>query len=417
MRNSTLPAGFFTKNREHLSQNLTSNSLVLMQSAPNTIRNSDALHYWRQDSDFFYFTGIDYPNCSLLLVPNSDGKTEEYLFIPPVDLEKEKWTGKMLTKEEAKDTSGIKSVQFSDGLSASLFRFQKWREFLYCEVNENFPDLALTPQHLFLSDLRNRLPGLQQKKLNLLTAPLRVKKQPQEIEVIRQALNIVKIALDSVLAKLKPGMMEYQIEAELTYQYLYHGCKRHGFDPIVASGGNATVLHYISNDDQLKDGDLVLIDTGGEYQMYSGDITRVFPVNGKFSDRQKECYQAVLDINKTFIEEIKPGSSWHKMFKRAGEITGEVYSKYGFVEDPKKHLDVSYHRIGHHLGLDIHDVGNLDEPLEPCAVITVEPGLYLPEEGIGVRIEDNILITESGYQVLSAEIPKEIDDIERIMSV
>ncbi|MCG8335546.1 MAG: aminopeptidase P family protein [Proteobacteria bacterium] len=416
MRTSVLPADFFLKNRQRLSERLSADSLALMQSSANTIRNADALNLWRQDSDFFYFTGIDYPDCSLLLVPGVEGKTDEYLFIPPVDPELEKWNGKMLTKDQAKETSGVKNVLYNDSLANTLFRNQKWKEVLYCELNDHFPSQSLTPQHLFLADLRNRLPGLQQKKLNLLTSSMRTVKQPQEIEVIRQATSIVKSALEAVMRKLKPGLMEFQIEAELTYQYIYNGCKRHGFDPIVASGKNATVLHYITNNDQLKDGDLVLIDTGGEFQMYSADITRVFPISGSFSERQKECYQAVLDVNKTFIDQLKPGSSWAQLHKLAGELTGDIYSKYGFVEDPKKHLEVSYHRIGHHLGLDIHDVGNPDEPLEPGAVLTVEPGLYLPDEGIGVRIEDNILLTESGCEVLSADIPKEIDDIEAIMS-
>jgi Xaa-Pro aminopeptidase len=416
MRNSTLPAEFFTKNRERLNETLSVDSLALMQSSPHTVRNADALNLWRQDSGFFYFTGIDYPKCSLLLIPGTEGKTEEYLFIPPVDAEMEKWNGKMLTKEEAKETSGIKNVLYNDSLLPTLFRNQKWKEVLYCELNENFPDLAMTPHHLLLADLRNRLPGLQQKKLNLLTSPMRMVKQPQEVEVIEQAISIVKTALDSVMKKLKPGMMEYQIEAELAFHYIFNGCKRFGFDPIVASGSNATVLHYITNNDRLKDGDLVLIDTGGEFRMYSADITRVFPVSGKFSERQKECYQAVLEVNKLFISQLKPGTSWTTLHKLAGEMTGEIYHNFGLIEDPKKHLEVSYHKIGHHLGLDIHDVGNLDEPLEPGAVITVEPGVYLPDEGIGIRIEDNVLITESGCKVLSSNIPKEIEDIESIMA-
>ncbi len=416
MRQPTLPTEFFVNNRERLIEKLDANSLVLMQSASEAVRNADALHLWRQDSNFFYFTGIDYPGCSLLIVPNPGDKNEVILFIPPVDPEKEKWSGKMLTREAAKEISGISTVQYNDNLAPSFFRMQQWRETLYCEVNEVFPHLSLTPQHLFLSDLRQRLPGLQQKKLHLLTSPLRTKKQKPEIELIEKSLSIMNSALDSVMKSLKPGMMEYQVEAEITYQYLYNGCKRHGFDPIVASGKNATVLHYISNDDTLKDGDLLLIDTGGEYQMYSGDITRVYPVNGKFTDRQKECYQAALDVNKAFINELKPGSSWSDLHGTASEIMGETYHQYGFTDDPKKHLHISYHRIGHYLGLDIHDVGKQDMPMEPGAIITVEPGLYLPDEGMGIRIEDNVLLTETGYRVLSADIPKEIEEIESLMA-
>lgn len=416
MRQNAFESDFFTSNRKALSKKAGVDSIILIQSAPEAIRNADSLHPWRQDSDFFYFTGLDYPQCSLLLVPQAEGKVEEFLFIPPVDPEKEKWNGKMLTREEAQKISGIKTVQNSENLIHTLFRVQKWREILFCDLNENYPDLGLTPQHLFLSDLRQRLPGLQQKKLSLLVAGLRQVKHPAERDLLEQSIEIIHQALGSVMRKLKPGLMEYQVEAELTYQYLFNGCERHGFDPIVAGGENATILHYIENKDSLKDGDLVLIDTGGEYNMYSGDITRVFPVNGVFTPRQKECYQAVLEVNKTFIKEVKPGSSWNQLHKFASELIGETYHKYGLVEDPKKHLEVSYHRIGHFLGLDVHDLGRPDQPLEPGCVITVEPGLYLPEEGLGIRIEDNIVITDEGCDVLSASIPKEIEEIESLMN-
>lgn len=416
MQPTLLSAEFFSSNRENLIKKLDADSLVLVQSAPEAVRNADALHYWRQDSDFYYFTGIDYPDCSLLIVPNPGEKDEVMLFIPPVDPEKEKWTGKMLTKERAKEISGIETVQSTESLAPSLFRAQKWREKLYCDVNEAYPHLSLTPRHLFLSDLRKRLPGLRQKKLGLLTAPLRVVKQQPELDLIETSLSIINSALTSVMKQLKPGLKEYQVEAEITYQYLYNGCKRHGFEPIVASGDNATVLHYVSNEDTLQDGDLLLIDTGGEYRMYSGDITRVFPVNGKFSVRQKACYQAVLEVNKAFIEEVKPGYSWNELHKRASEITGEIYHQYGLIDNPQKHLQVSYHKIGHFLGLDVHDVGRMDEPMEPGTVITVEPGLYLPEEGIGIRIEDDVVLTDSGCRVLSSAIPKEVDEIESLMT-
>ena len=416
MRQTSLTSDFFSKNRAALCNKILTNSIVLLQSAPEAIRNADSIHSWRQDSNFFYFTGINTPDCSLLLVPQKEGKIDEFLFVPSVDPEKEKWNGRMLTKEEAQEISGIKTVQPCENLATTLFRVQKWREVLFCDLNDNHPGLGLTPQHLFLSDLRRRLPGLQQKKLSLLTAALRVKKHPEELSIISQSLEIINNTLHSVMRKLKPGLQEYQIEAELSYQYIYQGCKRHGFEPIVAGGKNATILHYIENNDSLKDGDLVLIDTGGEFNMYSGDITRVYPVNGKFSKRQRECYQAVLEINKTFIRELKPGSSWNQLYKSASQLAGEIYTKYGFVKDPKKHLEVSYHRIGHFLGLDVHDVGRPDEPFEPGTVITVEPGLYLPEEGIGIRIEDNVVITENGCKVLSEFIPKEIEEIEVIMA-
>jgi len=219
-----------------------------------------------------------------------------------------------------------------------------------------------------------------------------------------------------VMKKLKPGLMEYQIEAEIVYHYLNNGCNRLGYEAIVAGGENAAILHYVTNHAQLNDGDLLLIDTGGEYGMYSGDITRTYPVNGKFSPRQRQCYQAVLDVNQAFIKALKPGDSWKQLYEKAGEIIGEIFHRQGFIDDPKKHLSVSYHRIGHYLGLDIHDVGHLDWPMAAGTIITVEPGLYLPDEKIGIRIEDNILFTEDGIEILSSDIPKEIEDIEALMA-
>lgn len=380
------------------------------------MRNSDVEHPWRQDSSFFYFTGIDQPECSLLIMPGKDGPTEEILFIPAVDPEQEKWNGKMLTKEAAKAASGVEKVQDASSMLTTLFRMQKWREKLYYELNDFFPDQPLTRRHLMLADISRRIPGLQIKKLDPLIAKLRYLKQPEEVGNTRESLRIIDTALRSVMKKLKPGMMEYQVEAEIVFHYLNAGCNRVGFEAIVAGGDNATVLHYVTNHDTLKDGDLVLIDTGGEYGMYTGDITRVFPVNGRFSERQRQCYQAVLDVNKTFIEELRPGDTWKQLYEKAGEIIGDIYSREGFIEDAKTFLNVSYHRIGHYLGLDVHDVGHLNWPMEPGAIITVEPGLYLPEEGIGIRIEDNVLFTSNGVEVLSRNIPKEIEEIEGLMA-
>ncbi len=416
LRTPPLPGRFFTENRRELISSFDTDSVILLQSADSMVRNSDILHPWRQDSSFFYFTGIDEPGCSLLILPNKNGPTEEILFIPPVDPEKEKWNGRMLTRKLAKESSGVKTIQDAGALMMTLFRVQKWREFLYTELNDFFPDQPLTSQHLFLEDVSRRIPGLQIKKLDSIIAKLRHRKKPEEVAYIKESTRIINDALHGVMRKLTPGMMEYQIEAEIVYHYLNNGCNRLGYEAIVAGGENAAILHYVSNHNELNSGDLLLIDTGGEYGMYSGDITRVYPVNGKFTARQRQCYQAVLDVNQAFIKELKPGESWSQLYEKAGEIIGETYHRHGFIDDPKKHLSVSYHRIGHYLGLDIHDVGRLDWPMAAGTIITVEPGLYLPDEKIGIRIEDNILFTEDGLEILSSDIPKEIEEIEDIMA-
>jgi len=416
LRHIPFPAAFFAGNRQTLVQGLGADDLILLHSAEPMVRNADILHPWRQDSSFFYFTGIDQPGCRLLLFPDGRGQHEEILFVPTVDPEKEKWNGKMLTRERASEISGIQKIQSSDSLAATLYRTQKWRENLFCEVNDHFPDQSLTPLHLLLQDIRLRIPGLRIRKLDAAIARLRYRKQAVELTAIRQSITIINDALSAVLKKLKPGRREYEIEAELGYHYALNGCKRVGFETIVAGGANATVLHYVDNGDTLQNGDLVLIDTGGEYGMYSGDITRVYPVGGRFSDRQKHCYQAVLKVNRDFIAALKPGLTWKQLYQRAGEIIGEVYATYGLIETPQKYAEVSYHRIGHFLGLDIHDVGSLDWPMEPGCVITVEPGLYLPAERLGIRLEDDVLFTETGVEVLSAKIPREMEEIETLMA-
>ncbi len=392
---------------------LNANSLALLQSADFMVQSGDAKFSYFQDTNFFYFTGIETPGCSLLLAPDNDGKPEVTLFIPRVDPEKEKWEGRMLTAEKAKELSGIKAVQTTDTFLPTFYKYQEWREELYCELNDVFPTQALSPRHLLLDDISKRLPGLNFRKLHKLTSYQRLKKQAEELERLRKSIEITQLALDKSLEKLRSGLYEYQIEATIKYHYLNQGCHRPGFEVIVAGGGNAACLHYTENNCILNNGDLLLIDTGGSYGGYSADITRCFPVSGKFSGRQKHCYQAVLDVQNEFINTLKPGKTWNQLLKVAESITGQIYTDYKLIKEPKEHKKVSYHGIGHFLGLDVHDVGNQSCPLEAGAVVTVEPGLYLPEEGLGIRIEDDILITEDGSENLSQNIIKEIDDIER----
>lgn len=419
MKHETLPSSFFAKNRKELQAKLPKNSFALLYAAEPMVRNRDFHHFWRQDSNFFYLTGIEQANCALLLFPlpeEGSEKPDAMLYIPPVDPEREKWDGKMLTTDQAIEISEIQQVLDIANLESQIFRTQTWKEALYCDVNEVFSKQPLTQQHLFLQDLSARLPGLALKKLGPLVAEGRVVKKAEEIEYMQKAIDIAGKGLLSVMKKMKPGMMEYEVEAELAYHYLANGCTRLGFDTIAAGGINATILHYIDNCEELQDEDLILIDTGGEYGMYSGDITRTIPVSGKFSNRQKHCYQAVLDIQKEIIDQIKPGIAYIDFYKTVSDIQGRILKEYGIIKDPKKHKAVTLHGTSHYLGLDVHDVGNPDWKFQPGNVITVEPGLYLVDEKIGIRIEDDVLITENGAEVLSKSIPKEIKEIESIMA-
>jgi len=416
MRHQPFPARFFQDNRRNLAQRLDDDAMAMVFAAEPMVRNGDQHHPWRQDSNFFYLTGLEQPGMVLLVFPEKNGTHQEILFIPPVEPEKEKWEGKLLRIEEAQEISGIKRVLTIDQFLPQFYRLQTNMGQLFTEVNSIFPDQPLTKAHQLIQEFGLRIPGLNIRKLAPLMLPFRSKKQDLEIERVRASLGIIETGLRAAAKKIRPGVLEYQIEAELAYQYLYHGCSRVGFDTIVAGGQNACTLHYIDNSSELKDGDLVLIDTGGEYGMYSGDITRVFPVSGKFTERQAHCYQAVLEVNRQMIHKLKAHLSWKEITEMSAVVQGEVYKKFGLIKDTKDYLKVGYHRIGHNLGLDVHDVQNLEWPLKAGAIITIEPGLYLPDEGIGIRIEDDVLLLEGGAEVLSKAIPKSVSDIEALMA-
>lgn len=245
-------------------------------------------------------------------------------------------------------------------------------------------------------------------------ARLRAVKKPIEIQQIKKSIEVINQALQKMALRLKPGITEYQVEAELIYHYLNANC-RNSFEPIVATGKNATVLHYTENMATLHAEDLLLVDTGAEYNMYTGDITRVFPVSQGWSERQLKTYQAVLEVQELFLKDLKVGQSWNALWKKAEEIQEAVYTDHGFVQKKEDLQKIICHRIGHSLGLDTHDPCIASDPLQPGAVITVEPGLYLPNEGIGIRIEDNILLEENGYVNLSSQIPKQPVEIETLL--
>ncbi|MDX2470331.1 MAG: aminopeptidase P N-terminal domain-containing protein [SAR324 cluster bacterium] len=415
MRAKPFPSSFFTKNRQALREALPDGSLGLIFSGEEQVRNHDQKHPFRVDSNFFYLTGLETPGAMLILLPESAGKQGEKIYIPPVDLTKEQWEGKMLGLAEATKLSGCKSIFLTTDFEQHLFGLQKEAEVLYTEVNQVFAKGHISSFQVFLRDLNLRLPHLQIKKIDPFIVPLRAKKQKPEINRIKESLGIIERAYGRVSSVLSPNLFEYQIEAEIARQYLWEGCDRLGFDTIVAGGKNAATLHYVTNHCKLKKQDMVLIDTGGEYGMYSGDITRVFPVSGKFTAKQKKYYQAVLEVNKEMTDWVQAGFSWKEVAEKASYVQGQVYKKAKIIKDSTEHQKVSLHRIGHSLGLDVHDLQKADSILPINAVITIEPGLYLPNEGIGIRIEDDVLLNERGCEVLSKGIPKEIKDLEEMM--
>jgi len=318
----------------------------------------------------------------------------------------------MLTKEEASEISGVRKVQYTKDFEGKFVVAQESASTLFADYSDEGFRHPTSTNNEFLRKVRTRLPGLHLKKAISIITALRRVKSSEEIQVIRKAIEITGKALKALWSEVAPDRWEYQLEAILMYHFIWNGAKRPAYDPIIATGLNATVLHYIDNNHQLKTGDMLLTDVGASFLHYSADITRTVPVNGQFTERQAEVYQAVLNVQKQIIDQIKPDIHMDDLNEKARNLLGQALIDLELIGD-KNDVDKYYmHRIGHFLGLDTHDVGTYSDTLKPGCVLTVEPGIYIPEEQLGVRIEDNILVTEDGYENLSSSIPKKVDEIE-----
>ena len=408
-----LPPDFFIANRTKLAEALPDNSVCALYSGEPCVRSWDQRYPFRVESNFFYLTGLTEPDCRLLIVKKG-GKTTESLFIPPIDPEKEKWDGKMLTQEKAQAVSGIKTLQPRDNFDSLLFKGASYADSFCTFLNGVFPTQPLTYWHRYVENLGLRLPGMKVTNLLPTLSRLRAVKTEAEIALIKTALEHTGNALKKAAGKIKPGVFEYEIEAELLYEYQRHGLGP-SFDAIVAGGVNASVLHYVENTDRLSDGGLVLIDTGALYAGYCGDLTRVFPVSGRFTDRQRQLHDANLEIQSKVIASLKVGMTLTEVGECSSTIQGEVLAREGIIQDPSAHATVTYHSIGHSLGIDVHDPLDSREPLPEGFVMTVEPGIYLPAEGIGIRNEDVVVLRSSGAELLSGSMPRTTDEIESLM--
>ncbi len=410
-----LPPEFFSANRQNFMEAMEESSLAVFHGTGEVVNSADEFYRYRQTPNFFYLTGIEQPECILMLSPdNRKGETER-LFIPEPDEKKETWIGEMLDMETAREISGIDRVQYLDDFDGAFTLEQEMLEHLYIDYEDEGFRYPTARRREFSEKVRSRLPGLQIKKANPVLSGLRRVKSPGEIELIRKTVNITVQAIRAVWAEVKPDLREYQLEAVLVYHFLWKGARNYAFDPIIASGSNATVLHYINNTGTLRDGEVLLTDVGARYGQYCADLTRTVPVNGRFTDRQKEVYQAVLEVQKQMIQEVKPGVHVDELNRKAGDLIGENMVTLDLISDKEDYNQYYMHRIGHFLGLNTHDVGTYTGPLEPNCVITIEPGIYIPEEHLGVRIEDDVLVTENGCEVLSDSLPKEPDELEELI--
>ena len=427
MRYKTLGQNFYIRNRKKVLHAIPENSIVILTSEDEYPRSGDTTHPFRQNSNLLYLCGIDQEETTLVLAPwHPNPYYREILFIKNPSPEMIIWYGHRLSKEEATSISGISSVEFNENFYAILHDIMMSSTYVYLHLPEN-PRLKIdfpTQEIRFAEKLKREYPLHQYRRLAPILYPLRAIKQAEELDAMQTACKITEKAFLRAISQVKVGKYEYEIEAELIYEMIRNGASGYSFAPIVAAGKDTCILHYIKNDKIMQDGDLLLMDFGAEYANYAGDATRTIPVNGKFSPRQKEVYQAVLDIYKATIPLFTPGMTIHKINDFVFEKMNKALIQLGlYTEEAVKNQDPQasplfkryyMHNTSHFIGMDVHDVGQRDWIFRPGMVLSCEPGIYIAEEGIGVRIETDVVVADTPIDLM-ASMPVEVDDIEQLM--
>lgn len=427
MRYAPISVELYIKNRKKLKKMLPEKALCLLFSNDLMPTNADGTFPFRQNNDLFYLCGIDQEDTVLALFPDhSEAAMREVLFIRETNETLKIWEGEKLSEYEARDLSGIQTIYFTGRFDAVLAKLMQ--EAAVVLLNRNEHDraerrVAQAEDH-WAEKIQTHYPLHQYGRLAPLLSDLRVLKEKEEIQQIQKAIDISTRAFLATAPEIRPGMLEYEAEALLRYNFLRQGSRGPAFGTIMASGSNACILHYTQNEHAMIAGDLVLMDFGAEYGNYNADITRTLPVTGKFTKRQKEVYQSVLRILEGATKHLIPGNTWETYQKEVIGLVETELIKLKLLtkaeikeQDPTKPAFRKYfmHGISHFLGLDVHDVGARSIPFKAGMVLTVEPGLYIPQEGIGIRLENDILIGPKGPLCLSNEIPIEVNDIEALM--
>jgi Xaa-Pro aminopeptidase len=406
---------FFTNNRKRLFEKIDdcSMAILLSGSAPSA---SYGEYEYKTNKNFFYFTGLERENFALILLKNGN-KSKEMLFIERPDPFMEKWLGPRLKKEEVQKTSGIEQVYYNDQIKNMLNRIVSENKYdtVYLNLQRMNWNSDEDESQKLSKQLLNKYPYLNIKNIYPHIAQLRMIKAKEEVDCLKEAINITKEGIYNMMKNVVPGMKEYQLEAYFDFSAKTMGSKDYSFKTILASGKNATVIHYDSNRDTINENELVLVDLGMRYNNYCADISRTFPASGRFTERQREIYNIVLKAADETTNCIKAGVKYEDIEKKAKDVLTEECKKIGLITKDEEIRKYYCHSVSHHLGLDDHDVGEYDIELKPGMVITVEPGLYIEEEGIGIRIEDDILVTEDGFINLSKDIIKTCDEIEKFM--
>ena len=422
---SNPPAALFVQNRKKLSNSLLPGSIAIFHSNDEMPRNGDAYFTFKQQSDIYYLTGIDQEDTILVLFPDCPNPLyREMIFVKETSEQIAIWDGARLNPNQVFEVSGISKVFWYHEFWKTIHAAFLLAENIYINLNENdrFTDKVSYANLRFANEIKAKYPAHNFKRSAPILANLRMRKELQEIDQLKEAIAITKKGFERLLGFVKPGVWEYEIEAELIHEFIRNRSRGFAFDPIIASGNSACVLHYIDNNKQCKDGDLLLLDFGAEYGNYNGDLSRCIPVNGRFSPRQKEVYNAVLHVQREAKKLLKPGVSLPVYHEEVCKIMSEELIKLKLLTsdqvkaNPKAHMKYYMHGTSHHLGLDVHDVMHRWENLDVNNVVTVEPGIYIPEEGLGIRIENDVIITNNGVIDLMDGYPIEAEEIEEWMN-
>ncbi|RBW59614.1 aminopeptidase P family protein [Tenacibaculum sp. E3R01] len=429
MKYDPINSSLFINNRKNFMAQMKPNSIAVFNSNDIYPVSADSTLPFEQHRDIFYLSGVDQEESILVLFPECPKpQFREILFLRETNEHIAVWEGEKLTKEKAYTSSGIKTVFWLQDLEKIMFELMSYAETIYINTNEHYRANVETEtrEDRFTKWLREKYPAHSVAKSNPILQRLRSVKDSIELNLIQSACDITEKGFRRVLGFVKPGVWEYEIEAEYIHEFVRNRSKKFAYTPIIASGNNANVLHYIENNQQCKAGDLILMDVGAEYANYSSDMTRTIPVSGRFSDRQKEVYNAVNKVKNEATKMLVPGTIWADYHIEVGKIMTSELLGLGLLdkadvqnEDPNWPAYKKYfmHGTSHHMGLDTHDYGLLHEPMKANMVFTVEPGIYLPKEGFGIRLEDDVVVQENGNPFnLMRNIPIEADEIEELMN-
>ncbi|WP_303310448.1 aminopeptidase P N-terminal domain-containing protein [Hymenobacter sp. BT730] len=427
MRYGSIDPQLFIQNRRNFTQLLPSASMAIFQANDVMPTNADGTMPFRQNNDLFYLSGVDQEETILLLFPDATlPQHREILFLKETSEHILVWEGYKLTKDEARAQSGVKTIMWLDSFQTVLTALMNEAENVYLNSNEHIRAVVEveTRDARFIKKIKAEYPLHTYRRAAPLLHQLRAIKSEEEIRLMRQACNITEKAFRRLLGFVKPGVMEYEIEAELYHEFLRNASRGPAYGSIIASGANACILHYVSNDRECKDGDVLLMDFGAEYANYASDLSRSIPVNGTFTKRQRQVYDAVLSVMKFATSQLVVGNNIEDYHAAVGRAMEQELIKLDLLnaqdvqhQDPAAPLYKKYfmHGTSHYLGLDVHDVGFKYRTFEAGMVYTCEPGIYIREEGLGIRLENDILITKAGNEDLMKNIPLEADDIERLM--